>query len=370
MVIHYKDAAGIHETRYLLTERSAELPLAVTGELSWCYANTGEMGFYRQHFDSRLIAGLLAHLGDLEPAEQLGLLRDQWALVSDGSQPIGTFLDLLDVVARSDDYRIVRQVTIHLGVIEGLLVDGGSESTLEAFRRWVARIFGPKLAVLGYEPRMGETEEQAQTRCFVLDAMTRYSHDPAAIEQARVAQERESEDPRASDANLAPIFIGAAAQFGDDALQQRYLRIYQERKAADASPQEIERYVGSFPRFDHPQMVQRTLEWIDAGIFPFQHIMTLVAMMTARRRTQVAVWSWIKTHWDFIEHDAAPLLPRIVQATGQLPAELRPDLVAFYDEHLHGELQASVAQALEHIDQTAELKARTHDGLLAWFNRS
>jgi hypothetical protein len=197
--------------------------------------------------------------------------------------------------------------------------------------------------------------------------MIRYAHDPAAIEQARVAQARESEDPRASDGNLAPIVVGAAAQFGDDALQQRYLSIYQERKAADASPQEIERYVASFPRFDHPQMVQRTLEWIDAGIFPFQHIVTLMAMMIARRGTQRAMWSWIKAHWDFMERDAAPLLPRIVQATGQLPAELRPDLVAFYDEHLHGELQASVAQALEHIDQTTELNARTRDGLLAWF---
>jgi hypothetical protein len=117
-------------------------------------------------------------------------------------------------------------------------------------------------------------------------------------------------------------------------------------------------------------MVQRTLEWIDAGIFPFQHVITLVAIMTARRRTQVAMWDWMKAHWDFLVHDAASLLPRIVQATGQLPAELRPDLVAFYDEHLHGELQASVAQALEQIDQTAELKARTRDGLLVWFKGS
>jgi puromycin-sensitive aminopeptidase len=368
LVIRYKDDAGMHEIRYLLTERSGDLPLAVTGALSWCYANAGEIGFYRQQFDSRLIGSLLAHLDELEPAEQLGLLRDQWALVQSGTQPIGTYLDLLTVLARSDDYRIVRQVAaISLGVIADLVENAGSEQALEALRRWVSGIFGPKLAALGYEPRGGETEGQAQTRCFVIDAMIRYAHDPAAIEQARAAAARESEDPREVDANLAPIFVGAAAEFGDGALQQRYLGIYQRRKAADASPQEVERYVASFPRFDRPEMVQRTFEWIDAGIFPFQNILTMLAMMVAQRRTQVAAWTWIKSHWDFIEHDAASLLPYIVRATGQLPAELRPDLVAFYDEHLHGEFQASVAQALEQIDQTAEVNARTYDGLLAWF---
>jgi hypothetical protein len=115
-------------------------------------------------------------------------------------------------------------------------------------------------------------------------------------------------------------------------------------------------------------MVQRTFAWIDAGIFPFQNMLTMLAMMVARRRTQVAGWNWIKSHWDFLERDAGPVLPYIVQGTGQLPAELRADVVAFYDEHLHGELQVSVAQALEQIDQTADLKARTRDDLLAWFH--
>jgi puromycin-sensitive aminopeptidase len=367
LVIRYKDDAGKHETRYLLTERSAALTLPVTGALSWCYANAGEIGFYRQQFDSRLIDVLLVHLDELEPAEQLGLLRDQWALVQSGTLPIGTYLDMLTVLARSDDYRIVRQIAIALGMIDDLVEDAGSKPALDAFRRWVSSIFEPKLAALGYEPRVGETEGQAQTRSFVIDAMIRYAHDPAAIERARAAAVRESEDPRGVDANLAPIFVGAAAEFGDDALQQRYLGIYQQRKASDASPQEVERYVASFPRFDRPEMVQRTFEWIDEGIFPFQNILTILAMMVARRRTQVAAWNWIKSHWDFIENDAASLLPHLVQATGQLPAQLRPDLVAFYGEHLHGELQASVAQALEQIDQTAELKAKTHNDLLAWF---
>ncbi|MGO8950534.1 MAG: M1 family metallopeptidase [Ktedonobacterales bacterium] len=367
LVIRYRDDAGMHEMRHLLSGSSASLPLDITGKLVWCYANAGEIGFYRQQMEQRLVVELLAHRDELEPAEQLGLLRDQWALVASGTQSIGAFLDVLAVMAASDDYRIVRQVAITLGMLENFLQDAGSGQALDDFRAWVSRIFGPKLARLGYEPQPGETEGQAETRCLVLDAMTRYAHDASTIEHARAWAAREAEDPRAVDANLAPIFVRAAAEFGDDALQQRYLAIYQQRKAADASPQEIDRYVNSFSRFEQPEMVQRTFQWIGEGIFPFQSIVSIMGSMVLQPPTQMAAWGWVKSHWEYLEQVAGPLIPRLVQAMGELPAKLRPDIEAFFNEHLHGELQSSLAQALEQIEQTAELKARTRDDLLAWF---
>ncbi len=367
LVIRYRDDAGIHETRHLLSGPSVSLPLNVTGKLVWCYANAGEIGFYRQQVDQRLTTGLLAHLDELEPAEQLGVLRDQWALVTSGNQPIEAFLDALAVMAQNDDYRIVREVMIYLGMIENFLEAEGSEPALEGFCAWVAEIFGSRLAALGFEPQAGEDEGRAQTRCLFVDAMIRYAHDPATIEKARAWAARESENPRAVDANLAPIFVGGAAQFGDAELQKRYVSIYQQRKAADASPQEITRYVNSFPRFEQPEMVQRILGWIDEGVFPFQSTIVIIRLMMSQPRTQRAAWEWITLHWEFLVEVAASLLPRIVQSTGQLPSDLRPDIEAFYDEHLHGELQASVAQVLEQIDQTAELRSTTRDGLLAWF---
>jgi puromycin-sensitive aminopeptidase len=367
LVIRYRDDAGLHETHHLLSTREATLALDVSGMLVWCYANAGEVGFYRQQLDATLVRGLLAHLDELTPAERRGLLRDQWALVANGSQPIGAFLDVLDVLARDDDYRIVRQVVTTLETLEHYLQDAGDARALAGFRAWVRRTFAPKLAALGYEPRTDDTANQTQARPYVVSAMTRYAHDASAIEQARQWAAREAADPTAVDANLASVFVGAAAQFGDAALYDRYIQIYQQRKAAGAPPQVTERYVASFPRFQQPELVARTLELLNGDLFPFQSMLGIMAPMLFQPATQVATWEWLKSRWSYLEEVGREILPFIVQFTGQLPGSLRADLVAFFAERLHGEYQASQAQALEQIDQTEELKTRTRPGLLAWF---
>jgi aminopeptidase N len=212
---------------------------------------------------------------------------------------------------------------------------------------------------------------QAQMRGFLLDIVTRFGHDPAAIQEARAAQAREAVDPLAVDANLAPIVVAAAAQFGDEALQRQYLAIYQQRRAAGVSPQQVGRYVSSFYRFQQPEMIERTFHWIDENVFPFQDTLYVIRPMIQQWSTRKAAWVWIKSHWGLFDGaagGAVPFLaPLIVQATGNLPGELRPQVEAFYAEHLHGELQSSVAQALEQMAQSDEVEARTRDALVAWF---
>ncbi len=369
LLIRYRDDAGLHEIRYLLSERDAELPLDVTGSLAWCTANAGDTGFYRQELDTNLLAGLIGHLDELQPAEQLALLRDQWALVANGSQSISAFLDTLVAVAQSDDYRVIRQITFTLGRLENFLLDAqetGAEA-LMSFRRWISASFGPKLAALGYEPHAGESAAQGQARAFLLDIMIRFAYDPAAIEQARAAQVREAADPRAVDANLAPVVVAAAAQFGDEELQRQYLAIYQQRRAEKASLQEIERYVNSFHRFQQSEMVERTFQWIDEDIFPFQDMLYVTVPMIFQWSTRRVAWEWIKSHWDLFDVSVGAVIPLIVQTIGWLPGELRSDVEAFFAGRLHGEFQSSVAQALEQMDQSAEVEARTRDDLLAWF---
>jgi aminopeptidase N len=374
LVIRYQDDTGRHEYRCLLSERDVELPLAVSGTLAWCTVNAGDTGFYRQDPDASLLAGLVAHLDELHPVEQAALLRDQWALVQSGSQSISSFLDTLVAVANSDDYRVIRQMATILRMLEIFLLDAGDTGAqaLLDYRAWIVATFGSKLARLGYQPRADESARQAQVRGLLLDIVIRFGHDPAAIQQARAAQAREATDPLAVDANLASIVVGAAAQFGDEALQRQYLAIYQQRRAAGASPQQVGRYVSSFYRFQHPEMIERTFQWMDEGVFPFQDMLFIIRPMIQQWGTRKAAWAWIKSHWDSFDGavgGAVPFVtPLIVQATGNLPGELRPEVEAFFAEHLHGELQSSVAQALEEMTQSDEVEVRTRDALVAWFN--
>jgi puromycin-sensitive aminopeptidase len=368
LVIRYEDAAGLHTARCLLSARSMSFPLSVSGDLLWCYANADEIGFYRQQLDPAPLQRLLAHLSRLSPAERKGLVRDQWALVAHASQPIGAYLDAVGAIAHGDDPSLTRQVIAdHLRRIENLLAATGDEQAVVGFRAWVADLFRDRMAALGFEPRPGESVDQAQLRAQVITALTRYAHDAAAIEQARTWEGREAADPATVDPTLAPVFVGATAQFGDAATYERYLSVYQQRKAGGYTPQQAQYYAEALARFQQPELVARTLKLIEEDTFPFITVGGLLGSLLTQPRTQVAAWEWIKGNWALLEERVPMFIAPLIQISGSLPASQRADVAAFWEAHLHGEYAGPYARALEQIDQTAEIQARTKDDLIAYF---
>ncbi|HEY7780735.1 MAG TPA: M1 family metallopeptidase [Ktedonobacterales bacterium] len=369
LVVRYEDAAGTHEIRHLLTERAASIPLVVASDPLWCYANGGEVGFYRQRLDTTLRARLLAHLDRLTPAEHKGLLRDQWALVASGDHPIAAYLDTLAALTNGDDVTLIGQIVgDHLLRLEHLLDRVGDEHALVGFRAWVEGLFRDRMTTLGFEPRPDEPPDAVRLRARVVDALTRYAHDPAAIAQARAWQAREADDPTSVDANLAAVAVGTTAQFADVATYERYTQIYQRRKAGDFTPQQVERYIDVFARFDDPALVARTIELMRSDFFPFQSMIRVLGMMLGQPRTQVAAWEFLKSAWPVIQERAPFISPFAIEFSGLLPATLRPDVVAFWDANLHGEYAGPYARALERIDQNADLQALTREDLIAYFH--
>ncbi len=372
MQVRYEDDAGVHTTRYLLTERSGSFSIPVSGELRWLYANANETGFYRQRLDPALLTRLQANLSRLSAAEQRGLLRDQWALVSNGDQPITAYLDTLAALTSGDDETLISQiVNEHLAKTYNLLELAGDEQAIAGFRRWVAQLFQGKMAALGYEPRTGEPVETSRLRASVLSALANYARDPEAIAHAREQQQREESNPAGVDPNLAPVAISATARAGDIPTYERFLALYQARKGGEFTPDQVERYAGTFALFEPTELTARTFELMGQGedIFPFQSQIRLMATMLMQPRTQRASWEYITTNWDFIQQRAPFLTPRMVEFSGVLPDSMRAEVVAFWDAQLKGEFAGPYARALEQMDQNAELRARTRGDLLAYFTR-
>lgn len=370
MLVRYEDDKGIHTARYLLTERSASFPITVSGELRWLYANADEIGFYRQRFDAALLAKLRANLERLSVAERKGLLRDQWALVSNGAQPITAYLDTLAALSGDDNDIVANQiVNEHLARTQDLLERAGDEQALTKFRAWVKKLFKDKMAALGYEPQAGESIETARLRAARLSAMANYARDTEALAQVRKWQKVEAADPAGIDPNLAPVVVTATARAGGPEAYRRYLSIYRMRKNGDFTPDQTQRYGIAFAFFAPAELTERTLALMSEGedTFNFQAQIQIMGVMLGQPHTQKPVWEFIKAHWDFIQTRAHFLAPMLVEASGVLPAELRKDVVAFWEAHLHGEYAGPLARALEQIDQRTELLRRTRPALLAYF---
>src|SRR4029077_12062915 len=120
---------------------------------------------------------------------------------------------------------------------------------------------------------------------------------PEAIRQATTWADREAENPASVSADLAGLFVAAAAQYGDRARFDRYVQIYKTRRDGAASPQESNRYLYSFPEFEAPELVDATLGLLDDGTVPQEAIGRVLRVMLSLPHAKVAAWTYMKSHW-------------------------------------------------------------------------
>ena len=370
VVVRYADGGGQHEVRALVREAEATIPLPLQGDLIWCYANAGQAGYYRLDPDPALLAGLRGHLDALKPVEQVGLIDDQWALVQQGSHAIAPLLDLLAALSRSADYNVLQKVTGVLHTLDTLLQFRGARKALAGYRAWVGDLFAPQIARLGWEPRAGEAAPQAEARATVVAALARLARTPDALAAARRWAAAEAADPAAVDPNLAPIYISAAAQSGDDSLFDRYLNVYSARKAAGAPPQETDRYLYAFAAFEDPALVARTFDLLDTQALPQESVNPLLRLMLSTPPTQQAAWDYLRAHWDTLIAVSALMAPTLVAATSALPPAWRPALVDFFAVHAQDHAKQSAARALATLDARAALLEHIGPDLEARFGRA
>lgn len=369
VVLRYEDGAGLHETRYLLTAREASFPLSVQDHLSWLYANADEVGFYRQHLDAPLLYRLVEHLDRLTPAEQRGLLRDQWALVTTDARSIAVYFDILSQLTRTDNPSLMSQIVgKYLVTIERLLELAGDEQALKQFRTWAGTLFREKMIALGSEPHAEESPEQVQLRARILTAMTHFAQDAAFIDLARAGQAREVMAPDSVAPDLAPVFVVATAESGNEATFDQYLGIYRHRKASNFTPEHVQRYASAFGCFQQPHLVSRTTMLLTEGAFPFQVMTRILQTMFVQPHTQVQAWEYIKAQWPVLRNLAPLMTPSIVQLTGNLAPGFRDDVATYWEKTLQGEHTGPLARALEQIDQSATIQALVEENLLAYFH--
>lgn len=375
VVARYEDDEGIKEHRFILrpgghdeTDEGAEEALPARGRIRWCYANAGEVGFYRQDPDAALREALLAHAERLLPVEQMGFIEDQWSLVRSGTQAIEPFLQVLSRFALVKDHNVLRAVVDRLGALDLLIKDAGDREARLRFRGWVAELLCGQLEELGYSVLPGEEQNTIQRRAMLAGAVASLARVPASIERAQTFAELERLDPRAVDPNLAGVFVGVAAKFGDAERYDEFVRTYLSRKAGGATPQETLRYLYSLAAFRWEGLVQKTLSLIEDGTIPQESIGPVLGQLLAQRHAQEHAWQHLKAGWLNLRERIGDMgLSRVVEAVGHLRPVHREDIVAFFQMNPPRGADRALARALEAMDQREELRQRVTPGLLRYF---
>ena len=364
LVLRWADDAGEHETRILMRDWTHTGELKVSGAVHWLCANAGSTGFYRVAYDGPALLALRTHLAALAPAERIGLVADQWALVRAGRARIGDFLDLALGFADEQDDAVLDELVGKLGYVDNRLLD--AEGTVR-FRRVVDGLFGSAFARMGWEPRPGESDLDRLRRASLLRGVGGLARSPAVVAEASTRVARMLEHGRdALEANLLDGAVAIAARAGNASLFENLKAAF----PAEPDPATKRRYLMALTAFEDPALTAQARSLLLEGGVPMQDVAGYVHGLLANREAREASWRLLQERWADVlgRTGGAPMLVRrVVEALGNLHTRAQLEEVrAFLAQHPVPEAQQAVAQTLERLSQDVALRERLVPEVAAW----
>jgi puromycin-sensitive aminopeptidase len=367
VVIRFGDARGVRSQRVLLRSAESEVRLEAEGDVRWAYANGGATGFYRVDPGAAGVAGLARHLGELEPAERVSLLSDEWALLRAGRREPEPFLDLLAAFGGEEDRAVLDELVNRLGAIEHRIP--GDEAR-GRFRAFASALLGPGLARAGWAPLPEEGEEGRLRRSALLRGVVSVGRDAAAAREAVVRLDRFLGGDRAAlEPNLHDTAVEAAARAGGVARFEQLRELFRTEK----DPAYSRRYLIGLALFEDPALSHRAQEMALAGDVPLQDLAGFVGALLANRAAARDFWPLLRAGWAPLESrlaEAPLMLRRVVEALGGLTERRHLEEVeAFLAAHPVPAARQGIAQTLERLRLEVALWERIGPAVGAWLAR-
>ena len=199
-------SAGGAPVRSILSNGTATVTVDGCGPL---LVNTGQLGYFRSLYTPAAVANLRKGMRDLQPIDQLGLVRDQLELSEAGYQPMAPALDLLTAVSGDANPVVAKELLRQYGAIYSLL--GNDTAAKQKLLQLAVARYKPRLDQLGLEPRDGESLSDSRLRAQLIDTFGRMG-EPSVAASARERFARLANDPRSMDGPLKTAWLNIVAR--------------------------------------------------------------------------------------------------------------------------------------------------------------
>jgi aminopeptidase N len=333
---------------------------------SWVFADANGNGYYRIKYDSDSFERLTRNAEkDLNPPERLVLVRDTWAAVRAGEQPIGDFMHLADALAAERNSVVVGQMNRQLDYIGEHLV---SDSDRDQYQSWIRSLLGPVLKETGWQPMAGEDENRKDLRAYVIYTLGYTGRDPAVLSKATELVQKALENPANVDPSLGETVFSLAAIDGKTAF---YDQLLAHLKSASGGPQQYYRYLFTLARFRDPALLQRTLQYAMSQDVRTQDSLLLIGSVMRNPAAGQLAWNFVENNWQQINKIMGGYnTGGIVQSTGSFcDARLRNDVRTFFTQHAVPDAERAFRQAQENSGYCINLKANQSPVLAAWLGQ-
>ncbi|PYX88049.1 MAG: peptidase, partial [Acidobacteria bacterium] len=162
--------------------KDKEQNLDIAGCRPWVFANAGASGYYRAGYETSAFRAMSRNAEkDFSPAERIVLVRDAWAAVRAGQQPIGDFLELAEELQTDRNSSVVQQLNRELDYIGEYLV---SDANRPQYQAWVRGLLQPVLKDVGWLPASNEDTNRKDLRAHVIYTLGYTARDPEVLAKA------------------------------------------------------------------------------------------------------------------------------------------------------------------------------------------
>ena len=360
------------ERQCFLIDRPSQTFAVAGGCADWYLPNADASGYYRFTMSDADFAALSRRVQTLPPAEQMIFADAIKSAFERGDATPGTVLDAMAVLAASDLPQVAFALSGDLVWIREHLATAQTRPAIDAF---VARLYGPRLASLGYRHRTGEPDAMSRLRQRLVSVLAFDARDPTVRKeldrQGRAALGLDgggTVDLTRADPDLRGFALKIAVQ---DSGTPAFNAVLGELKRTHATQQRYE-LVSALGSTRAPVLAEqaRNLGLTDA--IAVGEMSRLYFAQVAEEENRDAFWDWYQAHFDAMRArfpDAyqrnLPLMPATERCDNAWSEQFRQWLAPRLPRIIGG--KRAFAQSIESIGQCAALREHIGvKGLATW----
>jgi aminopeptidase N/puromycin-sensitive aminopeptidase len=263
---------------------------------------------------------------------------------------IAGYLALLHAMPRLPERPLADAIANNLEGLDRQLVNEKNRAQWQHAVRSLLSGYAPAT----WETPAGESDEARLIRASVLGDLGVVGADPKIISGARQVADRYLSDPTSVDPTIASRALNIAATFGDPALFDRLMSLYEKTD----NPALKNSYLFSLTQFRDPKLIARAIDYAFSGKVRSQSLPGFLASLVANPSGRDAAWTAVKAHCTDLQRDIPTSLGAPVGALGGYcdPAA-KKDIESFFASHPPGTATRSLRRALEAIDRCTAFRA-------------